>query len=140
MTGTGASATFLIIGIVFAGLAAILHVYIFTMESVSWGKPATWKRFGIRSQDEAETIKPMALNQGFYNLFLAIVTVIGLLLFLSSALTAAAYALAFAGVGSMLAAALVLIISNPKLARSAITQGAFPLLAVVALAVSLAVG
>ena len=137
MTGTGASIVFLIIGIVFAGLAALLHVYIYTMESISWGRPATWKRFGIGSQADADTIRPMALNQGFYNLFLAVVTVIGLLFFLSSGLATAAYALVFAGVGSMLAAALVLVISNPRMARSAITQGAFPLLAVVALAASL---
>jgi putative membrane protein len=36
---------------------------------------------------------------------------------------------------SMLAAALVLLISNPKLARAAITQGALPLIAVVVLAI-----
>ena len=33
--------------------------------------------------------------------------------------------------GCMLAAAVVLVVSNPKLARAAVTQGALPLLAVV---------
>ena len=58
--------------LVFAFLAAALHVFIFTMESVTWTKPATWKRFSIASQADAETTKPLAYNQGFYNLFLAI--------------------------------------------------------------------
>ena len=35
----------------------------------------------------------------------------------------------------MVAAALVLIISNPKLARAALTQGVLPLIAVISLAI-----
>jgi putative membrane protein len=46
-------------------------------------------------------------------------------------------ALIFAGVGSMLAAALVLLLSSPDKARAALTQGAFPVVAVVLLALSL---
>jgi putative membrane protein len=47
-------------------------------------------------------------------------------------------ALVFAGVGSMLAAAVVLLASAPEKARAAVTQGAFPLIAVVLLALGLA--
>ena len=43
----------------------------------------------------------------------------------------------FAGVGSMLAAALVLLTTSPDKARAAITQGTLPLIAVVLLAVGL---
>ena len=50
----------------------------------------------------------------------------------------AACALIFAGTGSMLAAAVVLLASSPDKARAAVTQGAFPLIAVVLLAVALA--
>ena len=50
----------------------------------------------------------------------------------------AACALIFAGTGSMLAAAVVLLASAPDKARAAVTQGAFPLIAVVLLAVALA--
>jgi putative membrane protein len=35
----------------------------------------------------------------------------------------------------MLAAALVLVISNPRLARAALVQGIFPLIAVISLAI-----
>ncbi len=47
-------------------------------------------------------------------------------------------ALIFAGVGSMLAAAVVLIASSPDKARAAVTQGIFPLIAVVLLGIGLA--
>ena len=64
--------------LLFAFLAAALHVFIFTMESLTWTRPATWKRFGIASQSDAETTKPMAYNQGFYNLFLAVGAIVGI--------------------------------------------------------------
>ncbi len=47
-------------------------------------------------------------------------------------------ALIFAGVGSMLAAAVVLIASSPDKARAAVTQGIFPLIAVVLLGIGVA--
>jgi putative membrane protein len=129
------NATLLIIAIVAAGLAALLHVVIFTMESILWMRPAIWKRFGLKSQDEAATIRPMALNQGFYNLFLAIGIIVGFFLLPHPSLYAAGVMLVLFCCASMLAAALVLLISNPKLARAALTQGVLPLIAVVALAI-----
>lgn len=129
------SLVLLVIAIVFAALAALLHVFIFLMQSVLWMRPATWKRFGLKSQDEAATIRPMALNQGFYNLFLAIGIFIGFFLLPHAGLHVAGEMLILFCCASMLAAALVLIVSNPKLARAAITQGVFPLIAVVSLAI-----
>jgi putative membrane protein len=125
----------LIIAIVFAALAALLHVYIFVMESILWTRPSIWKRFGLKSQADAETIKPMALNQGFYNLFLAIGVFVGFLLLPHSDLHPAGVVLILFSCASMLAASLVLVISNPKMVRAAVTQGLFPLLAVIALAI-----
>ncbi len=125
----------LIVAIVFAALAALLHVYIFVMESVLWTRPAIWKRFGLKSQEDAQTIKPMALNQGFYNLFLAIGVFVGFFLLLHPTLHAAGAALVLFCCASMLAAALVLVISNPNMVRAAVTQGALPLLAVISLAI-----
>jgi putative membrane protein len=122
-------------GLVFAALAAVLHVYIFTMESLTWTSPRTRATFGT-TPAEAETTKLLAFNQGFYNLFLAIVTGVGI--------TAVALghkgvgaALIFAGVGSMAAAAVVLLASAPDKARAALTQGTFPLIAVVLLVIGL---
>jgi putative membrane protein len=120
--------------LIFAGLAALLHVYIWTMESLTWTTPRTRKTFGT-SAEEAETTKLMALNQGFYNLFLAIVSVVGIVAIILGHNGIGA-ALVFAGVGSMLAAAVVLLASAPDKARAAVTQGAFPLVAVVLLAIA----
>jgi putative membrane protein len=126
----------LILGLVFGALAAILHVVIFVMESVLWTRPAIWKRFGLSSEEEAQTIRPMALNQGFYNLFLAVGAAVGVVLLASTGGNGAGYALAFLSLGSMLAASLVLLISNPRLARAAATQGVAPLIAIVLLAIA----
>ena len=124
-----------IAGLVFAALAAALHVYIFVMESLTWTSPRTRATFGI-SEEEAQATKELAFNQGFYNLFLAIVTVVGIIA-VGLGHCAVGVALVFAGVGSMLAAAVVLLSSSPDKARAAITQGVFPLIAVVLLAIGL---
>jgi putative membrane protein len=123
-----------IIAVVFAALAALLHVYIWVLESFRWTEPATRKTFGT-SESEAEVTKPLAYNQGFYNLFLGIITAVGLLLLGSDHGTGTA--LALAGTGSMLGAALVLVTHDRKMARSALTQGLFPALAVVFLLIQL---
>ncbi|WP_319453980.1 MULTISPECIES: DUF1304 domain-containing protein [unclassified Mycobacterium] len=124
--------------LVFAALAAVLHVYIFVLESLQWTAPRTRATFGT-TLEEAEATKLLAFNQGFYNLFLAIVTVVGVA-WMSSGGTAVGAALIFAGVGSMLAAAIVLVASAPEKARSAVIQGALPLVAVVLLAAGLSMG
>ncbi|WP_284227191.1 DUF1304 domain-containing protein [Mycobacterium antarcticum] len=120
-------------GLVFAALAAALHVYIWVLESFRWTSPRTRATFGT-TPEEAETTKLLAFNQGFYNLFLAVVTVVGLAFTISDG-TRVGAALLFAGVGSMLAAAVVLLASAPAKARSAVIQGVLPLVAVVLLAI-----
>jgi putative membrane protein len=120
-------------GVIFAALAAVLHVYIWVLESFQWTSPRTRATFGT-TPEEAETTKLMAFNQGFYNLFLAVVTAVGIAFTISGG-TRVGAALLFAGVGSMLAAAAVLLASAPDKARSAVVQGAFPLVAVVLLAI-----
>lgn len=121
--------------LLFALLAAVLHIYIFTMESITWTRPATWKRFGVASQADAETTKALAYNQGFYNLFLAAGALAGAgfvaLAPEDPVLAAAGWTLVFSSCGSMLLAALVLALSGRKYLRAAATQGATPLLAVV---------
>jgi len=122
-----------IAGLVLAGIAAALHVYIFVMESLLWTAPRTRATFGTTAQ-EAEVTKPLAFNQGFYNLFLAVITVIGLVLF-STGTTGAGLALLLAGVGSMAAAALVLLLSSPDKTGAALKQGIAPLLSVITLVI-----
>ena len=116
----------LVIGSVFIVVAALIHVYIFVLESLRWRHPATWKIFGIPGQEQADILSPMAFNQGFYNLFLAIGAALGVILLPVS--EPAGLALIFLAAGSMLAAALVLIINDRSKARPAVIQGAAPLL------------
>ncbi len=119
-----------IIATIVAALAALLHVYIFVMESIQWSQPRIWRRFGVVDQAAAETTKPMAYNQGFYNLFLAIGTIIGLSLLWAGGDVAevAGRTLVLFSLGSMLAAALVLTTSGAKYLRPALIQGTLPLL------------
>ncbi len=122
-------------GLVFAGLAALLHVYIFVMESLTWTSPRTRATFGTTAE-EAETTKLLAFNQGFYNLFLAVVSGVGIaaIILRHNAIGAA---LVFAGIGSMAAAAVVLLLSAPDKARAAVTQGTLPAIAIVLLLLGL---
>jgi putative membrane protein len=122
-------------GLFFAGLAALLHVYIWVMESLTWTSKRTRATFGI-TEEEALATKELAFNQGFYNLFLAIVTLTGIVIG-GIGYNYIGLALIFAGTGSMLAAALVLLLSSPDKARAAVTQGLLPLCAIILLIIGL---
>lgn len=118
-----------ILALVFAGLAALLHVYIFVLESVRWSHPSVWRIFGLTSQEAADTTKPMAYNQGFYNLFLAIGAALGVVLWAVNGVgDVAGRTLLLFSLGSMLAAALVLVTSGRKYLRPATVQGTLPLI------------
>ncbi len=118
----------------FTALAALLHVYIWVLESFRWTEPSTRRTFGV-SEEDARVLAPMAFNQGFYNLFLAIITVVGLALLRSEHWVGSA--LALAGTGSMLAAAVVLVAHDRRMVRAALIQGTLPALAVLFLLLEL---
>ena len=119
------------VGLVFAAIAALVHVYIFVLESVLWTSDGTIRKFGI-TRVQAEQTKQLAFNQGFYNLFLAIIAAAGIV-FLLLQRPSVGLALLAAGLGSMVAAGLVLAISDPTKLRPAITQLAAPAVALVLL-------
>ncbi len=127
-----------IAGLVLAIVAALIHVYIFFMESIAWEGPRARATFGPADAEELRLTKPLAYNQGFYNLFLALVTIIGTVFVFAGSLEVGA-ALVFAGTGSMLTAALVLLLSSREHRGAALKQGAVPFLAVVVLAIGLLV-
>ena len=97
----------LILGMIAAFLAAALHVFIFYIESFAWTTRAL-SVFGI-DRESAEVTKEMAFNQGFYNLFLAIEVFVGIAVYFLASPTVG-LTLALFGVGSMLAAALLLFV------------------------------
>ncbi|MDJ0392062.1 DUF1304 domain-containing protein [Rhodococcus sp. G-MC3] len=115
---------------IFAAVAAALHVVIFVMESLLWSKPAVWQRFGVATAADADVVRPMAFNQGFYNLFLAVGIVVGLIVG-----GAAGDAIVVFACLSIVGAAVVLATGGSKYFRAAFTQGITPLIALVLAAV-----
>jgi putative membrane protein len=109
-----------------AALAGGIHLLIFCMESLWWTTPKVRARFR-QTPEQAEATRLFAVNQGFYNLFLAIGVFAGIALYLMgyarSGLILASWNCLF-----MVGAAVVLAASAPQLRRSALIQGAPPLL------------
>ncbi|GAA1640830.1 DUF1304 domain-containing protein [Microbacterium flavum] len=127
----------IVAGLIVTALAAALHVYIFWMESLAWDGPQARKTFGV-PDSEREATRAFAFNQGFYNLFLAIAAILGVIVTTAGA-PAVGLTLALTATGSMLAAALVLLLSSPDKRRAAVSQGTLPLLAVLALVIGILV-
>lgn len=125
----------LVVGLVLAALAALVHVYIFWLESVAWTTPRARAVFGTTEQ-EAVATRALAYNQGFYNLFLAVSVVLGIGLVVAG-YRAVGVTLVLVGAGSMVAAALVLLLSDRSKASAALKQGVVPLLGVVAVVAGL---
>ncbi|GAA1091393.1 DUF1304 domain-containing protein [Tsukamurella spumae] len=125
----------ILVGLVLAAVAALLHCFIFYLESIAWTSARARGAFGT-TEETAEITRPLAFNQGFYNLFLAVAVFLGLALF--GPQRAVGATLILVGVGSMLAAALVLALSDRTKLRAASIQGVAPLLAVVFLGIGLA--
>ncbi|MDO7869432.1 DUF1304 domain-containing protein [Nocardioides jiangxiensis] len=118
---------------VFAALAGLLHVYIWAMESLVFTSRGR-KVFGLSAEQAAdERVRELFYNQGFYNLFLAVGALVGVVLVLTDC--AGGRALVWFTTGSMLGAALVLVTHNPKMLRGGVVQGTLPLLALAGLAV-----
>jgi putative membrane protein len=111
-----------------ATLAGLLHLGIFYLESIAFSQPSTYRRFLIANDEQAELVQPWAFNQGFYNLFLAIGTLTGVLVWMLDKPHQGRALIGF-GCASMLAASLVLLGSDRRMARAAATQGLLPLIA-----------
>lgn len=116
-------------GLTLATLAAVIHVYIFYLESLVWTGDKARATFGI-TEEEAQATKQLAYNQGFYNLFLAIIVFLGVGFYVFGSRTIGA-TLALTGAGSMVAASLVLLLSSSDKQSAALKQGATPAVGVV---------
>src|SRR5439155_25717574 len=67
---SGGTVRRLSLAILFTGISGIEHVYFFALEALLWRKPLGLKTFRMDAA-KAETTAQLAVNQGFYNLFLA---------------------------------------------------------------------
>lgn len=114
---------------VLVGLAAALHVLFFALESVLFMRPDVHRRFGLRTREEAALVRPMAYNQGFYNLFLAAGAVAGLVWAGGSGSDTGGTAVAGFACAVMLGAAVVLVTTGRRFLPAALVQGLPPLAA-----------
>jgi putative membrane protein len=115
---------------ILAAIGALMHVVFFIFESILWTTPAVRKIFQ-QTEADAKTTRLMALNQGYYNLFLAIATVAGIwLLFHTATNQAVGSAVLTVSLGSMVGASLVLLFSaGKKMIRGVLLQGLAPAVA-----------
>jgi putative membrane protein len=119
-------------GIWFIFLAVAIHIYIWILESFLWTKPKTTKIFGISHKD-AVVSKQLAFNQGFYNLFIAIIAFAGAVRLLMVHDTIG-FVLVAAGAGTMILAGLVLLMSKGKTLRPALVQFVSALIGIILIA------
>jgi putative membrane protein len=124
----------LVAGLALAMIAALIHVYIFVLESLRWTDPRTRAVFGT-SEEQAGMTRQLAFNQGFYNLFLAVAAFLGAILVFAGADTAGK-TLTTTGTASMVLAGLVLLLSDRTKVRAALVQVLAPALSLVALLVA----
>lgn len=102
-------------------IMAVIHVYVFSLESIMWGKPSTNRVFNVTDQN-AQVLRGLMFNQGFYNLFLAIALLIGFFWSTNSGKAIQAQTIKDYAVLSILGAGLVLWLSDPRLVRPALIQ------------------
>jgi putative membrane protein len=117
-----------------AVLAAGLHVLFFVLESITFTQPRVAARFGLTTPEQIAAVRPMAFNQGFYNLFLAFGAIIGVALVLLG-FVAEGRAIVLFTCASMVGAGIVLVSSSRRFARSAAIQAVPPLVAIAAVVV-----
>jgi putative membrane protein len=109
------------IALQFVGIfIAVVHIYIFALESLLWGRPKTNKVFGL-SEADSQVTKKLAFNQGFYNLFLAIALIAGVIL-VDFGHAIEGQTLMDYAVSSVMMAGAVLFVSSPELKRAAAVQ------------------
>lgn len=97
-------------------LPALIHLYVFVLESLLWGRPRTNRTFGLKPQD-VEATRLMAFNQGIYNLLLAAAVLVGFFWVGTIGLVLMIY-----GLVSIAVAGAALLLSAPRLWRSALIQ------------------
>lgn len=119
-----------IVAILAASAAALVHVWFFALESVLFERPTVFRRFGLRSAEDAAIVRPMAFNQGFYNLFLAAGIVAGLLM-VAAGQREAGRAIVLFACACMVGAGAVLLATNRRFLTAAAIQAGPPLLALV---------
>ncbi|MFZ3452227.1 DUF1304 domain-containing protein [Arthrobacter sp. 7Tela_A1] len=109
-------------------VSAAVHFYFFFLESLRWTTAETMGVYGITSEQDAETTQPLAYTQGFYNLFLGVGAVLGVLLIGVGNPVAGLTLMSFS-TACMALASVVLLAGRWPLGRIALIRGVPALLA-----------
>ncbi len=118
-------------------MAAVLHVAFFVLESVLFRLPVGRRIFGVRDENDSAPLRLFAVNQGVYNLGLALVVLVGIVLTLSSDSWGIGIVVVIIGCAVMVLAGIALAVTAPKrMLPIALAQGGLPLLAIAALVVN----
>ncbi|WP_432884292.1 DUF1304 domain-containing protein [Kribbella sp. CA-245084] len=115
-----------VIAQVFVVIAGVFHLFVFAMESLLFRKPSTYRRFLVKDDTEMAAARPWAFNQGFYNLFLAVGALGGLIWGGDKG-----HAIALFACACMAGAGVVLVASDRRMVRAAATQAVPPIVALV---------
>ncbi|MBV6699049.1 DUF1304 domain-containing protein [Kitasatospora aureofaciens] len=115
---------------VFAMLAAAIHLIVWPLESFLYGHPRV--RFLLTgSTADAPEVRLWRFNVGFYNLFLALGLVAGLVLLHTGHATAGRAVITYIS-WFMIAGGVTLFASEPKLWRGALGQAVPPVIVLLA--------
>lgn len=115
-------------------LAGIVHVLFFVLEAVIWSRPKIHRGvFRVETQELADRMASFMLNQGVYNLMLAVGAILAAVLATSETYGGSALAIGGFVAAVMVGAALTLVGSAPKMFRGAIIQGGPPAVALLKL-------
>jgi putative membrane protein len=98
---------------IFAALAGVIHIGVFAMESLFFTRPGVQRTF-LGKEPLTPAVKLFAFNQGFYNLFLALGALGGVIAGNASITLFSCACIAGAGV--------VLLASQPRLWRGGLGQ------------------
>ena len=117
----------------------VFHVAAFVVEAFLWMRPVVHEPMlrhltgavDVSPRDQAAILRSLFVNQGFYNLFLAIGTGVGVVGVARDWEPQGSTLVVF-GCLFMIGAALVLVVARPRMARAAAIQGVLPLLALLA--------
>lgn len=123
------------LGLSAAIVAAVVHLVIFVLESLLFDRVSVQRMFGVRAEAVSRPLMLFAVNQGIYNLALAITVIVGI------TVTAFSFDIGLAVVASALAimviAAGALAASSPRSWPFALLQGGPALIGLAGCAVAL---
>lgn len=123
-------------GLVVASMASLLHMVFFVLESVLFRTPGVRRLFGVRPDADSAPLRLFAVNQGLYNLALAVAVLVGVVVAIAAPVSNLGVIVVLTGCAVMVVAGIALAVTAPRRTLPiALAQGGLPALAIIALLV-----